>query len=91
MVDLSAIKNYGCGTQYTFLEAMYQGAVLILNKKWVNGTNSIFKDGNNCLVVEDANELVNILNKKINTKKLAKNAEKLLKPHINVRWDLIFN
>ena len=32
VVDLSAIKNDGGGSQYTFLEAIYQDAVLILNK-----------------------------------------------------------
>lgn len=90
VVDLSAIKNDGGGSQYTFLEAIYQRSVLILNKKWVNGTNSIFKDGVNCLVVEDSKELVAVLNKKHNSKKMAKNAQKLLEPHINVRWDLIF-
>ena len=90
VVDLSAIKNDGGGSQYTFLEAIYQGAVLVLNNKWIDGTNSIFKDKENCLVVSNSEELVKVLNKKTNTKKLAKNALKLLKPHTEVRWDLIF-
>ena len=90
MIDLSAIKNDGGGSQYTFLEAIYQGSVLILNTKWVNGTNSIFMDLDNCLVVSGADELVTVLNKSYDTEKIAKNAKKLLEPHINVRWDLIF-
>ena len=91
VVDLSAIKNDGGGSQYTFLEAIYQGAVLILNKKWIDGTNSVFKNGKNCLVVKDSDSLVTLLKKKKDLKKIAKNATKLLEPHVNVRWDLIFN
>ena len=32
VIDLSAIKNDGGGSQYTFLESIYQGCILILNK-----------------------------------------------------------
>ena len=35
VIDLSVIKGDGGGTQYTFLEAIYQDCVLILHKDWV--------------------------------------------------------
>lgn len=34
-VDLSSIKGDGGGTQYTFLEALDGGAILILNRDWL--------------------------------------------------------
>lgn len=88
VVDMSAIKNDGGGSQYTFLEAIHQGAVLILNKKWVENTNSVLKNGKNCLVAETPEDIVKIINdKKINTAKIAKTAKKLLKPHTTVNWN----
>jgi len=89
VVDLSAIKNDGGGSQYTFLEAIYQGSALILNKKWIDNLNSPFKHRYNCLVIEDEYDLVDILNNNINTTQIIKNAKKLLNPHIEVQWDSI--
>ena len=91
VVDLSAIKNDGGGSQYTFLEAIYQDAVLILNKKWIQGTNSVFKHKKNCLVVEDYKDLIDVLNTNLDLKTIRKNAKKLLEPHVNVQWNNIFN
>ena len=34
VVDMSIIKGDGGGTQYTFLEAIYQDRALILHKEW---------------------------------------------------------
>ena len=90
VVDMSSIKNDGGGSQYTFLEAIYQECVLILNKKWVEGTKTKFIHNKNCLIVKDFNELAktieNNLSKNIDYKTIAKNAKKLLKPHIEVDW-----
>jgi len=87
MVDLSAIKNDGGGSQYTFLEAIHQGTVLVLNKKWVDNVNTPFINGKNCLVIEDEYDLAYILKSKhIPTEKIAKNAKKLLKCHIKTDW-----
>jgi len=90
VVDLSAIKNDGGGSQYTFLEAIYQDCILILNKKWLSGSENIFVDGINCLVVENPSDIVKIItNATKNSPKLktiAKNASKLLEPHVNVKW-----
>jgi len=90
VVDLSAIKNDGGGSQYTFLEAIYQDCILILNKKWLSGKDNIFENGVNCLVVENSNDIVkiitNVAKNSPELKKITKNASKLLEPHINVKW-----
>jgi len=89
VVDLSVIKNDGGGTQYTFLEAIYQDCTLILHKKWVNQKKSIFKHGVNCLAVETPEELAAIINKGFNSitiNTINKNAKKLLKGHTSVTW-----
>lgn len=86
MIDLSAIHNDGGGSQYTFLEAIYQGAALVLNEKWVANTNSVFKDKYNCFVVKDEKDLVKLLKKWPSVNKIRSNAKKLLAPHIDVIW-----
>lgn len=86
MIDLSAIKGDGGGTQYTFLEAIHQGAALILNKKWVDKTNSVFKDGYNCIAVSDEKELVKILKKWPDVSTIVKNSKKILQQHDKVTW-----
>tara|TARA_R110000851_G_scaffold56876_4_gene132859 strand:- start:3193 stop:4155 length:963 start_codon:yes stop_codon:yes gene_type:complete len=69
MVDMSSIKGDGGGTQYTFLEAIYMGCIIVLNSKWTNVNNSIFNN-NNCLIVDDGETLVSTLenSKKIENK-----------------------
>ena len=84
-VDLSAIKNDGGGTQYTFLEAIYQGAILILNKKWIT-KDSIFIPNENCLVVTDENDLYKLLQSDTDYSHIRHNAYKLLEPHITVQY-----
>lgn len=89
VVDLSAIKYDGGGSQYTFLEAIYQDCVLILNNKWVeNIADSPFLHNYNCLLIKNEEELKEmIISDKINFKKICNNAKKLLEPHIKVEWD----
>ena len=91
MVDLSAIKNDGGGSQYTFLEAIYQGCVLVLNSKWVDGINNTpFVDGYNCIVVSDENQLKKVItSKKYNLEAIAQNAKELLDPHVYIDWSNI--
>lgn len=91
MVDLSAIKNDGGGSQYTFLEAIYQECVLILNTKWVDGiANTPFIDGYNCIVVSDENDLKKVMtDKKYNLEAIAQNAKELLDPHVHIDWSNI--
>ena len=85
--DMSAIKGDGGGSQYTFLEAIYQNCILVLNHKWVENTQSLFIHNHNCLVVEDEYDILDIIkNNKINVNKILKNSKKFLKPHLNVKW-----
>tara|TARA_B110000967_G_C18856293_1_gene547418 strand:- start:227 stop:1171 length:945 start_codon:yes stop_codon:yes gene_type:complete len=89
VIDLSVIKNDGGGSQYTFLEAIYQGCVLILNKQWLAAKGNIFEEGVNCLVVEDEYDIEKLLKKQHTMKTLSNiknNAKLLLNPHISVSW-----
>jgi len=85
MVDMSTIKNDGGGSQYTFLEGIYQGCVLVLHRNWIN-QGTIFKEGVNCLAAETPEELATILSEPRDITHLIKESRKLLKPHIQVRW-----
>lgn len=88
VVDMSAINMDGGGTQYSFLEAIYHNCLLVLNKKWVEGLNSPFKDGYNCLIVKDENELVSLLNNldSKNISEMVNNSQDILKENLNVNW-----
>lgn len=81
MVDLSTIKNDGGGTQYTFLEAIYNKCILVLHREWINKGN-LFVENVNCLAVSDEYELRDILlgirEYDIN---IAENAYKILDNH----------
>lgn len=87
-VDMSAIKNDGGGTQYSFLEAIYAGAALVLNKKWVDGKSTLFQDGKNCFLVGSASELVHVLRNK-DPQTVALEATKLLVPHLVTKEHLL--
>ena len=51
MVDMSTIVGDGGGTQYTFLEAMDQGAVCVLNGGWLKPGGEMVQ-GVNCIGVD---------------------------------------
>ncbi len=86
LVDMSAIKGDGGGSQYTFLEAIDAGAVCVLNREWCKVKGEM-KPGVNCLTAYDAKELAEILKsygkhappKMLN--ELRTNARKLLRRH----------
>ena len=60
--DMSAIVGDGGGTQYSFLEAIDGGAVVVLNRDWfVHGFPNELKDEVNCLAVVDAADLADLL------------------------------
>ena len=82
---MSTIKNDGGGSQYTFLEAIYQGCVLILHKDWIN-QGSLFKEGVNCLGASTPEELAEHLQKDKDISSIIKESQKLLIPHLNVGW-----
>ena len=85
VVDMSTIKNDGGGSQYTFLEAIYQGCVLVLHRDWVN-QGETFKEGVNCLAADTPEELASILSEPRDITNLIKESRKLLKPHLVVKW-----
>jgi hypothetical protein len=90
VVDMSSISQDGGGTQYTFLEAINAGCILILNSKWTNNPNSIWHHNINCIVVSNAEELSNVINSTIHfdLEKIYKNSVKILKDAQSVNWNL---
>ena len=86
VVDMSVIKHDGGGSQYTFLEAMYEECALVINTKWVAGGKTEFEDGKNCFTVADEEELVALLNRNPNTSRVLRGGRELLRPHIEVNW-----
>ena len=85
MIDMSTIKNDGGGTQYTFLEAIYNDCVLILHDEWID-KGILFTRGKNCLGCRDENDISQILNEDLDHSKLVKESKKILKKHIDVKW-----
>jgi len=85
MIDMSTIKNDGGGTQYTFLEAIYNGCVLILNEDWVKKGNT-FIDGKNCISVKDEGDIVRVLTEDKDYSHILVESQNLLKDHIDVLW-----
>tara|TARA_B100001093_G_scaffold324149_1_gene309303 strand:+ start:1137 stop:2150 length:1014 start_codon:yes stop_codon:yes gene_type:complete len=88
MIDLSIIKGDGGGTQYTFLEAIYQDCILILHNEWIN-KGSVFQSGINCIGVSNEEELSNLLNNDITaelSETILKNSQKIIEDHISVNW-----
>ena len=84
MIDMSIIKQDGGGTQYTFLEAIYEDCILILHNEWIT-KGSLFKSGVNCLGVSNEEELASILNNDIDedlTNLILQNSKKILEDHI---------
>jgi hypothetical protein len=86
VVDMSVIKHDGGGSQYTFLEAMYQGCALVINAKWVMDSKTEFEDGKNCFIVAGEEDLVALMNKDPSTARVLRGEKELLKPHIEVNW-----
>ena len=87
VIDMSIIKNDGGGTQYTFLEAIYEDCILILHNEWIN-QGTIFKSGYNCIGVSNEKELADVINgsTNYNSKSIIKNSKKILQNHCEVQW-----
>ncbi len=86
MIDLSIIKNDGGGSQYTFLEAIYNQCILILHNDWISQGN-IFVHNVNCLGVSNENDIKNILESDTDYSHIIQNSQKLLIDHISVNWN----
>lgn len=94
MVDMSAIKNDGDGSQYTFLDAIYNECCLILNKDWFRQRRSsdYLLPGKNCITVSTPQELVDAL--KITEEarlSYVNNAKKLLSKHTDIINEEVVN
>ncbi len=63
MVNLSEITEDGGGTQYTFLEVIYNDFAIILNKKWIESIDKKYrlKEGYNCYAVSNEYELIDLV------------------------------
>lgn len=73
MIDMSAIKKDGGGSQYTFLEAWDSGCIVVLNKKWNINSDDTMKANINCLFVNNSEDLVNLLQKNNDYESIIKN------------------
>tara|TARA_R110000737_G_scaffold347696_1_gene379819 strand:- start:34 stop:939 length:906 start_codon:yes stop_codon:yes gene_type:complete len=92
MIDMSAIKGDGAGSQYTFLEAIYHRNILILSNSWTNGLDTEFKHGINCLIVENPDDIKTVIeDKDIDIESILNNADKLLLKHKEINWNIIKN
>jgi len=86
IVDMSAIKNDGGGSQYSFLEAWDAGTPLIINSKWIDGfPNDEMQHEQNCLAARDAAELKRCVDRVLNDERtrntLVENGYKSLLQH----------
>ena len=84
MIDMSIIKGDGGGTQYTFLEAIYQDCILILHNEWIDA-GSIFKSGYNCIGVSTGEELANFIEEGLTKDKylnILMNSKKIVEKHV---------
>lgn len=86
VVDLSVVKHDGCGTQYTFLEAIHNDCALILHRRWLECHHRDFRENYNCLAVENESKLAELIRKDPDTTKLVHNAKKLMDRHTNINW-----
>ena len=80
VIDLSTIKNDGGGTQYTFLDAIYNDCILILHENWIN-RGDLFINGYNCISVKNEQDLSNVLSNELTDEDLNKiivNSKKIL-------------
>ena len=94
IIDLSIIKYDGGGTQYTFLDAIYNNCILILHKEWIEKSN-IFQNKINCYAVGYTNEpekellnLINFTDENLNSF-IINNSKKILNNNINSNWNII--
>lgn len=60
MVDLTVFGAGNGGTQYTFMEAMDAGSVLVVHKDWLQDVGDM-QEGVNCLAVATSTELAELV------------------------------
>jgi hypothetical protein len=87
VVDMSLIKGDGGGSQYTFLEAIASGCVLVLHRDWLKPDGE-FVEGKNCLAVSNAEELKTLLETERDVSSIRAEALVLLEKHRRECWTL---
>ena len=88
MIDMSIIKKDGGGTQYTFLEAIYQDCVLVLHNEWIS-KGELFVSGMNCIGISNENELADFITIGLSEKKrkeIVSNSKNILDNHFKIQW-----
>jgi hypothetical protein len=85
VVDMSLIKNDGGGSQYTFLEAIAAGCILVLHRDWLKPGGE-FIEGHNCLAAASPEELKAVLEGEHDFLTIRQNASALLKRHAEESW-----
>lgn len=68
-VDMTYFPNDGGGSQYTFMEAWDAGTVNVVHRDWLRYPGEMV-DGGNCLTVESAEELRDVVNASQSSKKM---------------------
>lgn len=89
VIDLTFHANDGGGTQYAFLQAIYNHCCLIIHRKWIENVDYQFREmieGYNCLSVDNEMELADILNSDQDVTRIVDNSRKLLNEHVNADW-----
>ena len=82
---MSTIKNDGGGSQYTFLEAIHNRCILVINKGWLKRESHLIP-GINCIAVENEHELAHIIKENDDLSFIVDNALDLLKFHTKEKW-----
>lgn len=81
-VDLTHIQGDGGGTQYTFFEAWNAGIPLVLNRAWAHDHEDEVVDGDSCVMVDGANELVEVLRRPADSfARIVEGGARLLREH----------
>lgn len=82
-IDMSVIKGDGGGTQYSFLEGIDAGAIVVLHKDWLL-EGGVFEAGRNCMAVGTVDELVDLVEneKRRDHMELVEDARTILDNHV---------
>jgi len=83
-VDMSAIVGDGGGTQYSFLQAMDAGTIVVVNDDWLIDKHDEMLHNINCIGVGNVSDLVRLIDSSDRNEYigLAINAEHVLSAHV---------
>lgn len=86
LVNLTFVPKDGGNLEYTLLQALYHDTAVVLHRSWVEIEHSKWKEGYNCLAIDDEKDLANLVKSNPETTTICKNAKKLLQAHIDSKW-----